>query len=84
MPRVEQIPIGNLGTENTLCFGLDDNPLLMNCTMGSAWFSYKSWVAFHNNTLSMCTAIAKAANQPYGFMACALHLRQTQLVKNVR
>jgi hypothetical protein len=35
MPRVEQTPIGNLGTENTPCLCLDDNPLRMNCTMGS-------------------------------------------------
>jgi len=48
MTQVEQTPIGNLGTENTLCSYLDDNPLLMNCTTGNVWFLYKSWVAFIN------------------------------------
>jgi len=48
MTQVEQTPIGNLGTENTLCSYLDDNPLLMNYTTGNVWFLYKSWVAFIN------------------------------------
>jgi len=53
MTQVEQTPIGNLGTENTLCSYLDDNPLLMNCTTGNVWF-YTS----HGSLLSMHMVIA--------------------------